>query len=144
MIDDLAILVVPAFSTLGNAAFRLRHQVFIGEQGVPPEEENDAYDLTATHMVAVSKGEVIGTLRLVVSPEHVKIGRVAVDRAMRGQGVAGKMISHAMVIAADMAGGRFYLTAQIDAARLYERFGFKAFGEEFMDAGIRHIAMKNY
>jgi predicted GNAT family N-acyltransferase len=39
---------------------------------------------------------------------------------------------------------RFYLTAQSDKVTLYERFGFKAYGDEFLDGGMPHLAMKTY
>ena len=55
---DTAILIVPPFSTLCNAAFALRREVFVWEQKVPEAEENDADDLTATHFVAVAAGDL--------------------------------------------------------------------------------------
>jgi predicted GNAT family N-acyltransferase len=142
--SQFTILTVPVFSTLCNAAFNLRREVFVVEQHVPQEEELDADDLTAIHMVAIAEGEVCGTLRLVTKPEHIKIGRVAVRRDWRGRGIARAMMLRAMAEMADKAGGRFYLASQTDKVGLYEKLGFVAFGEEFLDAGIPHFAMKTY
>ena len=94
--SDIIILAVPVFSTLANAAFALRREVFVWEQKVPEEEELDSYDLTAIHYVAVAEGNVVATLRLIEQPEHMKIGRVAVHQAWRGKGVARKLIEKAM------------------------------------------------
>lgn len=138
------ILVAPVFSTLANLGFQLRRTVFVLEQKVPAEEEVDADDLTAIHMVALLEGEVAGVLRIVRRPEHLKIGRAAVDTAFRGRGIAGAMMKRVLGDYADEAGGRFFLTAQTDKVGLYERFGFKVFGQEFIDAGIPHLAMKTY
>lgn len=140
----ITVLPVPPFSTLCNAAFALRREVFVWEQKVPEEEEHDAHDLTATHFVALAEGEVVGTLRLIALPEHVKIGRVAVRQAFRGRGIAQLMMDAAMAHA--RAGGRekFYLTAQSDKLGLYEKLGFSAFGPEFFDGGMPHRAMRNY
>jgi predicted GNAT family N-acyltransferase len=138
----LAILTVPVFSTLCNQAFRLRREVFIVEQKVPEEEEFDADDLTATHVVAISGGEVCGTLRVIHGPEHIKIGRVVVAVPARGRGVASAMIAHAIGLQPENS--RFYLTAQTDKTALYEKFGFTAFGDIFDDGGMPHIAMKTY
>ena len=80
----ITILIVPPFSTLCNAAFALRREVFVWEQQVPPEEENDADDLTATHFVAIADGEVVGTLRLLDKPEHSKIGRASCRERVYG------------------------------------------------------------
>ncbi len=82
--DTIIVVQVPVFSTLCNAAFGLRREVFVIEQNVPQEIELDADDLTATHMVAIADGEVVGTLRMIAKPEHLKIGRVAVRRDYRG------------------------------------------------------------
>ena len=138
------ILVVPPFSTLCNAAFALRREVFVWEQKVPEAEEHDADDLTATHFVAVVAGEVVGTLRLIDKPEHAKIGRVAVRMTFRGQGIARDLIHAAMDHARARGQDRFYLTAQSDKLGMYEKFGFAAFGPEFQDGGMPHRAMRNY
>ena len=140
----MTILIVPPFSTLCNAAFALRREVFVWEQKVPEEEENDADDLTATHFVAIVAGEVVGTLRLIDKPEHTKIGRVAVRAAFRGQGIAKHMILAAMDHARANGHDRFYLTAQSDKLGFYERLGFTAFGPEFQDGGMPHRAMRSY
>jgi predicted GNAT family N-acyltransferase len=138
----LTVMTVPVFSTLCNQAFRLRREVFIVEQKVPEDEEFDADDLTATHVVAIADGEVCGTLRVIHDPEHVKIGRVVVAIPARGRGVASAMMAHA--ISLQPANARFYLTAQTDKTSLYEKFGFAAFGDIFDDGGMPHIAMKTY
>ncbi|NKL79775.1 GNAT family N-acetyltransferase [Rhizobium leguminosarum] len=143
MVMETAILSVPVFSALCNEAFRLRRAVFVHEQKVPEAEEFDADDLSAHHLVAVTAGEVSGTLRVIYAGEHVKIGRVAVACQWRGCGIAAAMIGRAMELhrARD---NRFYLTAQADKLPLYERFGFVAYGAEFLDGGMPHLAMKNY
>lgn len=138
------ILTVPPFSTLCNAAFALRREVFVWEQKVPEAEEHDADDMTATHFVAILEGEVVGTLRLIDKPEHIKIGRVAVRQAFRGQGIARQMMLAAMEHARAMGRDRFFLTAQTDKLGFYERLGFTAFGPEFDDAGMPHRAMRTY
>lgn len=141
---DILILDVPVFSTLCNAAFRLRRDVFVLEQNVPEDEEHDADDLTATHFVAVAAGEVVGTLRIVFKPEHAKIGRVAVDRDWRSRGIARAMMLSAMDHCRARGVDRFYLTAQTDKLGFYEKLGFTAFGEQFLDAGMPHLAMRTY
>ena len=138
------ILVVPLASHLGNLALALRRDVFVGEQHVPLEEEFDAYDLTATHVAAIDCGDVVGALRILFLPEHVKIGRVVVSRHARGRGIARKMMEFAMAHARDRGETKFYLTAQTDKVGLYQKLGFVAFGEEFQDGGMPHLAMKTY
>jgi predicted GNAT family N-acyltransferase len=142
--SDVLVFSVPLFSDLGNLGLALRRDVFINEQHVPPEEEFDSYDLTATHVVAVMDGSVVGCLRIVFLDEHAKFGRVVVAAPARGHGIATKMMRFAMDLAASRGETRFYLTAQSDKLALYEKLGFVAFGDEFDDAGMPHFAMKTY
>ncbi|KAB2853608.1 MAG: GNAT family N-acetyltransferase [Bauldia sp.] len=138
------ILVVPIFSDLGNLGLALRRAVFVHEQHVPPEEEFDHYDLAATHVVALDDGDVVGALRILFLDEHVKFGRVVVAPSARGRGIATLMMRFAMDHAAARGETRFYLTAQTDKLALYAKLGFVAFGEEFQDGGMPHLAMKTY
>lgn len=140
----ITVLIVPPFSTLCNAAFALRREVFVWEQKVPEADEHDADDMTATHFVAVVEGDVVGTLRLIDKPEHIKIGRVAVRAAFRGHGIAKQMMLAAMEQAKTKGRDRFYLTAQSDKLGMYEKLGFAAFGPEFQDGGMPHRAMRSY
>lgn len=142
--SDPLILTVPIFSDLGNLALALRRAVFVGEQHVPPEEEFDAYDLTCTHVVAVLDGSVVGALRIIFLPEHAKFGRVVVAPNARGKGIATTMMHFAMAFARARSETRFYLTAQTDKVALYEKLGFVAYGDEFQDGGMPHLAMKTY
>jgi predicted GNAT family N-acyltransferase len=142
--SDPLILTVPFNSQLGRLGFALRTEIFVGEQHVPPELEHDAYDAAATHIVAVVDGDVAGVLRIVFLPEHAKIGRVAVSRAARGQGIASAMMRYGMNLARARGEARLYLTSQLDKVGLYERLGFIAFGEQFTEAGMPHIEMKTY
>lgn len=144
MSENVTIVSVPAFSTLCNLAFSLRLEVFVHEQGVPLSEEIDLHDSTARHFVALADGEVVGTLRLVTAPEHVKIGRVAVKATARGKGIAKQLMLHAMADARSKGHDRFYLAAQTDKTAFYSKLGFTASGDEFMDGGMPHLAMRNY
>lgn len=141
---DVTLLEVPVFSLLFNAAFALRQEVFVREQNVPLAEEHDADDLTAQHLVAIAGGDVVGTLRIITLPEHVKIGRVVVRRDWRGQGIARAMMLGAMELARADGHDRFYLAAQSDKLGFYQKLGFSAFGDEFDDGGMPHRAMKTY
>lgn len=114
------------------------------EQGVPENEEIDIDDFTASHLIAISAGEVVGTLRLVKKDEHIRIGRVAVKALARGRGIAKQLMLHAIERARAEGHERFYLAAQSDKIDFYAKLGFKAFGEEFLDGGMPHLSMRNY
>ena len=117
---------------------RIREAVFIAEQAVPPEQEWDADDVEAVHLLALEDGYAIGTARLLADGQ---IGRVAVLRDWRGMNV-GDALMQAVIAEAERRGLREQkLTAQVHATRFYERLGFEVVSEEFLEAGIPHVDM---
>lgn len=124
----------------------VRFKVFVDEQAVPADEELDANDADARHWLAEVDGAVIGTARVVDliaadGTPYGKIGRVAVLADHRGTGV-GVALMRAILAELAIAGPRAaYLESQTHAIGFYERLGFVAEGEEFLDAGIPHRRM---
>ena len=119
---------------------KVREQVFIQEQHVPEALEWDGLDEEAIHVVAQDNHkQVIGTARLL---KDGHIGRMAVLPIWRQQGVGSAMLKALLLIAQQRKLPKVFLHAQISATGFYERHGFHALGEEFMDAGIPHHYME--
>ncbi|MDO7596572.1 MAG: GNAT family N-acetyltransferase [Pseudomonadota bacterium] len=117
----------------------IRTSVFIQEQHVPELDEWDAEDSTALHIVAFKDGEAVATARLT---QMGKIGRMAVLKAHRQQGI-GSMILVKLIEAAKQRGlQEIKLWSQTDAQEFYKKHGFTAQGDEFLDAGISHVEMR--
>jgi predicted GNAT family N-acyltransferase len=122
----------------GQAA-PIRFAVFVEEQGVPFEIELDEYDPVSVHAVAFEGQKAVGTGRLLPDGH---IGRMAVLAAFRGKGIGGALLQ-ALMKAAQARGDReVMLSAQVGALRFYRAHGFQPEGDEYMEAGIRHQAMK--
>ena len=120
----------------------LRRTVFIEEQNVPEADEVDGRDAGAVHLLATVDGRAVGTARLLVSGDSGKIGRVCVLAEMRGKGIGARLIEAAVrEFAANPAIAKVKLSAQISALPFYERLGFTAEGDEYLDAGIVHRDM---
>jgi len=118
----------------------VREPVFVQEQQVPIEEEWDDLDPLSRHVIARDlQGNPIGTARL--TPER-KIGRMAVVKNWRDRGVGAAMLQALLDLARSLGYAEVALNAQIDALGFYRRFGFEPYGDEFMEAGIRHQAMR--
>ncbi|GAA3911352.1 GNAT family N-acetyltransferase [Streptomyces gulbargensis] len=135
------------------ACFAVRREVFVEEQGVPPELEYDAYDATAVHVLAVrADGVPLGTGRLLHGADAIaktgadaavgSLGRLAVTRAARGLGVGAALVGAVEEAARERGLGAVDLHAQIQALGFYERLGYVAYGPEFLDAGMPHRAMR--
>jgi predicted GNAT family N-acyltransferase len=121
-------------------AQRIREAVFVAEQGVPPDIELDEWDERCEHALAYDAGgRPVGTGRLLPDGH---IGRMAVLREARGQGVGGRVLEALIERARERGMRRVALNSQTHAAPFYARFGFAVVGETFMEAGIAHVAME--
>jgi predicted GNAT family N-acyltransferase len=137
-IHDIRI-VLGDWRTLRPDASGLRHEVFVIEQNVPPEIEMDEFDEVSLHAVAyLADGGAIATARLL--PDN-HIGRMAVRKSARGQGIGGRVLAALVERAAQEGRPSVVLNAQTHARAFYEAHGFSAAGPEFMEAGIAHITM---
>lgn len=123
---------------LGAVASEIRRVVFIEEQRVPLEEEWDGRDPECRHFLAISAGKALGTARLL---PDAHIGRVAVLAEARGRGIGVALMRAAIETARRRGHHSVELAAQTHALAFYERLGFTAFGEAFLDAGIAHRSM---
>jgi predicted GNAT family N-acyltransferase len=123
-------------------ALALRRAVFVEEQGVPLHEELDEHDAEALHLVAVEGGEVVGTCRLLEAGDALKLGRMAVAPPARRRGIAARLLQEAEVHARARAVRVIRLSSQVGARAVYERAGYTAYGERFVEAGIDHVMME--
>ena len=127
------------WSTHQPSLHSVRHTVFVIGQNVPPEIEVDALDPECFHFLASDlDGNPVGTARV---DHEGHIGRVAVLEAWRGCGVGTALMEAAVECVREQKLPAALLNSQTSAARFYEKLGFAAEGEEFMEAGIPHIAM---
>ncbi|WP_249933328.1 GNAT family N-acetyltransferase [Blastococcus sp. CCUG 61487] len=124
----------------------LRTRVFVHEQGVPPEIEQDERDAAAVHALARDDdGRVVATGRLLLPGDGgttASLGRMATDARVRGRGFGAKVLAELHRQARLRGVEVVELHAQVTARRFYERAGYAAVGEEYEEAGIRHVTMR--
>lgn len=129
-----------SWSTDSAALKGIRTEVFILEQKVPEADEWDSLDAACLHALAMdADGDAIGTGRL--APDG-KIGRMAVLKEWRGNGVGTYILEFLVTAARGRGLGECQLHAQSHAIGFYTRQGFEAVGEEFLEAGIPHRRMR--
>lgn len=136
-------------------AIAIRFEVFVNEQGVSPEGERDELDSDPRTLHAIAyddNGAPLGTGRLLaphtdtfhptMNPANPHIGRLAVRASARGTGAGAALMRHleAAALARHGAGGtvRVELSAQDQAMPFYERLGYTAHGDGYLDEGIEH------
>ena len=123
-------------------ALALRERVFVGEQGVDPSADRDAFDDEALHFVAVEDDRVIGTCRVLIRDGVARLGRMVVEREERGRGIGARVLDVAERVAAERGATLVRLHAQSAAVSFYARGGYAEVGEPFVEEGIDHITME--
>ena len=142
---DLEIIRVTTLAEMAEA-LAVRRAVFIDEQGVPASLEIDEHDgdpatvATAVHVLGRVDGRPVATGRLLLAePDgRLHIGRVAVLREQRGRGYGTAIMEALHELARDRGYDSVTLAAQLHAIGFYERLGYVARGDVFLDAGIEH------
>jgi predicted GNAT family N-acyltransferase len=128
----------------------LRTEIFVDEQGVPPECEQDEYEDDCLHwlMLDSSTGVPVATGRMRAYQEGcqirpvAKLERIAVNKNLRGRKLGERLMRDMLAHIRTDGYEQAILDAQVPVLGFYEQFGFVAEGDEFMDAGIPHYRMR--
>ena len=119
----------------------IREKVFIQEQKVMPELEWDGMDEKAIHFLVFNDKAAIGCARAIVIKDHMQLGRMAVLKEYRGQGIGSALIEKAMTTAKLNQLSAIYISAQCHAIDFYKKFGFEVTSDIYLDAEIPHRDM---
>lgn len=124
-------------------AFDIRKIVFVEEQKVAPEEEYDEFETTSTHFLALYNQKEVGTARWRFTEKGIKLERFAVLASARNKGVGQALVAAVLesVRNTPTKNKTIYLHAQLLAMGLYQKFHFKAVGNQFEEANIQHYKM---
>lgn len=128
--------------------FKLRTEVFVNEQNVPKELELDEKDNSehTIHIGYFKDDKLIGVARLIdMDKDVIHIGRVAIDKNHRGEGIGHKLILGCEDIAKKVLNRDFTieLGAQFYAENFYKKLDYSRVNDNiYIDAGIEHIDMR--
>jgi predicted GNAT family N-acyltransferase len=140
--DPITVKLVETKAEL-ESAISVRFRVFVAEQNVPPEEELDEEDAAATHVIALHHGSIVGTGRLLSrDPAVAIIGRMAVDKSWRRQGVGGLILEFLEDEARTQGMRQSVLHAQEYVKSFYAAHGYREHGDPFVEVDIPHIEMR--
>lgn len=140
-------LVAKSFSQLTTdelfEIYWLRVAVFVVEQNCAYQEV-DLTDKLSYHLWLESENAIKAYLRVIpagVVRKEVSLGRViAVDRH---QGLGTEIVKKGIAFAKEQLGAEeIVIEAQTYVRSLYEKLGFKAESEEFLEDGIPHVRMR--
>jgi predicted GNAT family N-acyltransferase len=128
-----------------DAAYAIRHAVFVEEQGISADLEIDDYDSIAEHALAYVNGQCVATARIYLdeqNPRKAKIGRMAVLKEFRGQDIGTALLGEAIRAGMMQGASVFELHAQQSAVPFYAKLQFKPDGAIFDEVGIPHQCMR--
>lgn len=133
------------FSQLSNREvyeiLKARMKVFLLEQNIVCLDTDDV-DYDCLHCYLEENGEMIAYLRAFYSDKDtVTVGRVL--STTHGVGHGKELMEKGLAaIKEELPCNTLILHSQTYAAGFYEKFGFSAFGEEFLEEGVPHIKMR--
>jgi predicted GNAT family N-acyltransferase len=119
----------------------IREKVFIEEQKVTSQLEWDGMDKEAIHFLAFKDEKAIGCARAFVIEHCMQLGRIAVLKEYRGEGIGSALIEKAMTTAKLNQLSAIYISAQCHAIDFYKKFGFEVTSDIYLDAEIPHRDM---
>jgi len=121
-------------------ALAIRDEVFVDELNVDPQLEHDEFEASSQHYLIYVHDVPVGTGRWRETGEGIKLERLAVLKQYRNSGTGSKLLSTILNDVKEM-NKKIYLHSQINAIKLYLKFGFKIVGEKFIEAGLEHYKM---
>jgi predicted GNAT family N-acyltransferase len=129
------------YTALPPEAHDIRQKVFVDEQGF--KYEFDTIDTTATHLIIFNDDEAIATARLFSgkSEEEFIVGRIAVLPEYRNKHIGAKMMKILQTKIKELGGKTIALSAQCRVRPFYEKQGYEAQGQPYLEGLCKHIKM---
>ncbi len=122
-------------------AMSIRRQVFVNEQGMFDETDEDQYDSKAIHLIAEVDGSIVGTVRLYREKDDVWVGgRLAVLPEFRGR-VGASLVRRAVVEADKHRAKKFKACVQAQNERFFQKLGWETVGEKILIWDKEHVRM---
>lgn len=125
-----------------SGAKEIRQMVFVEEQGF--EHEFDEIDAGAFHLLMQADQALVATGRTFPSGRKGVwiIGRVAVMPEFRARSLGRQVIERLEETARQHGATQMELSAQSRARGFYEKLGYTATGEEYLDEFCPHLTMR--
>jgi len=125
-----------------DASVVLRSRVLRAPLGLHPGPEERAAEATLRHLGAFEGERLVACLMLEDRGEgRVKMRQVAVDFDRQRTGLGTRLVAHAESVASALGFTEMVLNARTPAVPFYERLGYEAHGEPFVEVTVPHRAM---
>ena len=122
-------------------ALVVRAIVFMEEQNISYAEEMDGLDSAALQILGETEGEPVAAARIRFLGDVAKLERLAIRKAGRGHGHGDRLLAFMLAAARERGFRKYKLHGQTRLRAFYEKHGFRAAGEPFLEAGIPHLLL---
>lgn len=132
------------FNLLTEDARFIREKVFVEEQGF--QDEFDETDSISLHLVLYIDEQPAATGRMFqdVNQNEFIIGRIAVLPEFRNNHLGAKIVELLELKIRELGGVKNSLSAQCRAKEFYEKLGYYAVGDVYLDEYCEHIHMEKF
>ncbi|NTW67697.1 MAG: GNAT family N-acetyltransferase [Nitrospirae bacterium] len=121
---------------LRNRVLRKPLGLMLSEQDLQGEDEQ-------AHLVAMDgTGTVVGCVLIAFTEKGAKIRQIAIEERYRGRGIGTKLMKGAEQIVRDRDLGAVTLHARQTARRFFEKLGYAAVSDVFIEVTIPHVKME--
>lgn len=130
-------------STEHRLSLALRRRVLREPLGLVYQQADLDREWSEIFIVALALREVVGTLQLKrLGGGEMKMRQVAVAPESQGKGIGRRLVQAAEEWCKDNGMVRICLAARDSAVPFYERMGYEATGEPFMEVTLPHRLMR--
>lgn len=141
--EGISISYINISSPKYRQVWDLREEVLRKPLGLSLKNEDLSWDNEDIIFIAEQSENVVGCLMLHhVGNKTVKLRQMAVYDSWQGRGIGRMLVEASEKYAAQNGYGQVVLHARKGAIGFYTTLGYLSFGDEFMEVGIAHYAMK--
>lgn len=124
---------------------KLRVDIFVVEQACAYAEVDGA-DPDAIHLLGHNEKDELVAYGRILPPDGKglpHVGRIVVQKELRGKGIASELMEQALAVLTDQFGSRrSALAAQSHLEQFYGRYGYVRVGPDYLWDGILHVDME--
>jgi predicted GNAT family N-acyltransferase len=108
-----------------DEVLKMRHSIFVVEQGIPKELDDDGKDEDSIHLLVYSTDEIIASGRLTIQKQDGVLSRIAVKAPYRSLGIGKKLVLELEQIAKGMGVKNISLTPHVYLEKFYTNLGYQ-------------------
>ena len=127
----------PDFSVIED----IRRTVFTNEIGILESELFDDYDKTSDHFILFDGVNIVGTVRIIIIDQQLKLERMAILKKFRSKNYGKDCILQLREYYLNQGYSKIILDSIYSVRGFYKKCNFIEEGEIFQRVGIDHIRM---